>query len=496
MSFLQQIYEAASGYIAKVTSDGRLKVDLETNAGTYPKQVPCMRMFSENDPGDGTSAPYLKSPETSSDYRMRVGVDTVLFNDTFNASAQNTGIWQYVLATLTAAQPGAGTVNFSAVQGTTSSHGAFMRTWQYFPLVNTAPLAVEFTWAPFTANLVSGEVWLAGLGLPTAATTRPTDGVFFRLTSAGLVGVIAFNGTEVESGVLVAGGGIELGKMGKWTIVVGEREVEYWADDVLLGEQDIPTANGVPWLGASAPVFMMKYNTGNVSNTNTMRVARVAVSLLDVASNKPWSHVLAGMGQQAYQGQNGGTMGTTASLPNATTATTVTGTALSQTVANKTGLGGEAGIVAAVAGIDGIITAFQNPIGGINQTPRNLIITGIRIDSVNIGAAVATTASVLQWSLAYGAIIPAGTIPPLTQAETGSFVTATTKAYRRIALGIQSWIVGAGIGQAAEQITVKFDSPVVVHPGQWACSVAKFIVGTATASQVIWANVTFDAHYE
>jgi hypothetical protein len=198
----------------------------------------------------------------------------------------------------------------------------------------------------------------------------------------------------------------------------------------------------------------------------------------------------------AYQGQNGGTMGTTASLPNATAATTVSGTALSQSAANKTGLGGEAGIVAAVAGIDGIITAFQNPIGGVNQTPRNLIITGVRIDSVNIGAAVATTASVLQWSLAYGAIIPAGTIPPLTQAETGSFVTATTKAYRRIALGLQSWIVGAAIGAPAEQITVKFDSPVVVHPGQWVCSVAKFIVGTATGSQVIWSNITFDAHYE
>jgi hypothetical protein len=172
----------------------------------------------------------------------------------------------------------------------------------------------------------------------------------------------------------------------------------------------------------------------------------------------------------------------------------VTGGALSQTVAIKTGLGGEAGIQAAAAGVDGCVTAFQVPTGGINQTPRNLIITGIRIDSVNIGAAVATTASILQWSLAFGAT--GGTIPSLAQAESASFTTATAKAWRRIALGIQSWLVGAAIGQPAEQITVMFDSPIVVSPGQWVAVVAKFIVGTATASQVEWSTITFDAHYE
>jgi hypothetical protein len=172
----------------------------------------------------------------------------------------------------------------------------------------------------------------------------------------------------------------------------------------------------------------------------------------------------------------------------------VTGGALSQTVAIATGLGGQAGIVAAVAGIDGCVTAFQNPTGGINQSARNLVITGVRIDAVNIGAAVATTASVLSWSLAFGAT--GATIPSLAQGESASFTTATAKAWRRVPLGVQSWIVGAAIGAPAEAITVKFDSPVVVHPGQWVASVAKFIVGTATASQVIWCIVSFDAYYE
>lgn len=104
-----------------------------------------------------------------------------------------------------------------------------------------------------------------------------------------------------------------------------------------------------------------------------------------------------------------------------------------------------------------------------------------------------TTASILQWSLAYGAT--GATVPSLAQTESASFTTATAKAWRRIPLGVQSWVVGAAIGASAEQITMPFASPVVVRPGEWVASVAKFIVGTATASQVEWATVTFDAHY-
>ena len=48
-----------------------------------------VRLHSENDSGEHTGTPYLKSPETSPDYRMRAGLDTVLFNDVFNATLQN-----------------------------------------------------------------------------------------------------------------------------------------------------------------------------------------------------------------------------------------------------------------------------------------------------------------------------------------------------------------------------------------------------------------------
>jgi hypothetical protein len=494
MSFLQQIYDAVSGQIASITANRRLKVDLETDAVANGAQVGCARMMSECDTGEITGSPLLLSPETSLDYRLRVGSDTLLFTDTFNALTQNTALWSYAFATLTAAMPGAGTLNFSVVQGTANTHGAYVRTFQFFPVIGTAPLALEFTVGQFVANLVAGEVFLFGQGLPGSAIIEPTDGIFFRLTNAGISGEIRYNGVTTTTGVMQDLTAFPIGDLHKMVVVVGEQEVQFWHDDVLIGSLEMPAANGQPYLGGSLPAFMQKYNTGAVSNTNQIRASDVTVTLMDIQTFKPWAHQLAAMGQMAYQGQNGGTMGSTASLPNATAATTLTGAALSQTVPIKTGLGGEAGIIAAAAGIDGCVTAFQNPVGGINQTPRNLVITGIRIDAVNLGAAVATTASVLQWSLAFGAT--GGSIPSLAQSETASFVTATAKAWRRLALGLQSWPVGAAIGAPAEQITVMFDSPIVIHPGQWVAAVAKFLAGTATASQVEWCTVTFDAHYE
>lgn len=488
----------AGAKIALTSTSGELQQDADGNAKVnLPKtasQSGYARILSENDAGTVTGTASLKSPETSLGFRLRAGLDTLLMSDTFNATAQNTAIWSYTFNTLTAAQPGAGTVNFSTVQGTTSAHGAFMRTFQYFPVVGTAPLSVEVTFGQFTAALVTNELWLCGLGLPTAATTPPTDGVWFQLTTAGLIGVLVYSGSTTQTGTLLSLASLTVGTLYKFVIVVGEREVEFWYNDILLGSLPMPAGNGQPFLQSSLPVFMMKYNSGNVANTNTMRVSEVMVSLMDLQTVKPWSYQMATQGLMAYQGQNGGTMGTTAQYANATAATTVTGGALSQTVALATGLGGQAGIVAAVPGIDGIVTAFQVPTGGINQTARNLVITGVRIDAVNIGAAVATTASVLSWSLAFGAT--GGTIPSLAQAESASFATGTAKAWRRVPLGIQSWIVGAAIGAPAEAIKVDLNAPIVVHPGQWVAAVAKFIVGTATASQVIWCVVGINSYYE
>lgn len=488
------------------SSAGKANVDaaynLQVALPNTHAYVGSVRMHSENDSGEHTGVPYLKSPETSPDYRLRAGLDTVLFNDVFNATLQNGSLWAYTFATLTAAQPGAGTVNFSAVQGTTNAHGAFMRTFQYFPLVNTAPLAVEFFFGQFTAQMVSGEVWLMGIGLPTAAVTVPADGVWMRLTTAGLEGVIKFNGTEAATSFTVPKplSDFATGQIYKALIVIGEREVEYWIDDVLIGEQTIPSGNGLPWLAGSMPAFMQKYNTGNVSNTNTMRVSRVGVTLMDVTTSKPWAHAQSGMGMNAAVLQNG--MNATTVVP--TTAGNTNQLILPTTQAGSNsapnaamlGLGGQFLMTAQATNVaaagDMIGCSYANPVPSINITGRNLYITGVSIACMNAGAAVATTPTTLVWGLAWG-----HTNVSLATLETGTFVTATTHSPRRIPLGMCSAAISTPIGGLySNEINRTFDAPIVVRPGEFIATTVRFRVGTATASQEVFYTVMFNGYWE
>jgi hypothetical protein len=148
------------------------------------------------------------------------------------------------------------------------------------------------------------------------------------------------------------------------------------------------------------------------------------------------------------------------------------------------GLGGQGSVIAQVsAATEGIWSEWGNPAASTTVQGRRVCLRGIYLDAVNIGAAVATTATTIQFRLAFG-----HTAVSLATAETASFVTATTKAPRSIALGFMTWAIGAAIGQAPQQGRIFVDlgdAAIYVNPGERLALVGKFIVGTATASQVI-----------
>ena len=458
------------------------------DAAAAPAGVGSVRMVSENDAGTYTGTPLLASPETSSDFRLRVGIDTILFNDTFSATTQNTSQWSYTFNTLTAAQPGAGTVNFGVAQGTTNAHGAFMRTFQYFGLIKSAPLAAEFDMGQFTAALVTNEVWLVGFGLPTAATTPPTDGVWIQVTSAGVVGVANYNGSTVQTGVMLPLASFVVGELSHWIILCGEDKVQFWFEQELVGSLTIPAANGQPFQSTSLPFFMMKYNTGNVANTNTMRVSGVSVSLQDLHTSKPWAHQMALSGQSGYIGQDGQTQGKTSSWTNNTAPTAV---ALTNTTAAFTGLGGIAAVLPTLAAnSDGIVFSFQNPAGTVNIPGRNLIITGAKMQGVAT-VIFAGGPVVYAYALAFG-----HTAVSLATAETGSFATGTTHAPRIVPLGMESFIATAPVGtEGSGTAIVSFQSPIVVRPGEFVQLIARN-VGTVTTTGAITLVGVVDSYGE
>lgn len=438
------------------------------------------KIFSEND----SVANYIKSPETSTDYRLRVGMDTVLFTDSFNMSTQPYQNYTYTTGTTTATWAGAGTVNFTG--GTTNAHGAFVRSYRYFPLIGTAPLAAEFTFGMFTAQPQPNEVWLMGLGIPTAATTEPTDGVWLQYTSAGMIGVIRYSGTTTQTGVLVASGSMTLGELYKFTIVIGEGEIEWWRDDILLAETAIPSANGQPFLQASLPLFMHKYNTGAVTSTASFRVSDITISLMDIQACKPWQHQMSGMGL-AWQNQNGSTSGqNTTWTNNAVTATA----ALTNTAGLLSTLGGIALISPTLtANLDGIVCSYLNPASTINITGRTLYITGVRIDST-VQVVLANTGSLLAaFALFYGNTA-------VSHGGAGNVAdAAAVKGSRKIPLGIQSFTGATAVGTTPAPIQVTFTTPIVVNPGEY-CGVVLKNVGTVTTSGNIATTVMIDHYYE
>lgn len=482
---------STSGLGAEVNAQNHLKVTTETNVAANPGNVGAFRMFSENDAGSVTGEVYLQAPETSDDYRLRVGTDTLLFDHTFAETLVDTSAFKITNVAVMTSSLSNGFLTLNAGNATTAGNHIAYATQRHVRLRATAPLYVEAT-GNLTAIPITGQIIEVGLFVPTAGT-QPQDGCWYQVTSAGVVGIVAYNGSITQSGILVPPESLPISTNGTYLILANQSYVEFWIDDILMGEIKVPAGQATPFLTDSLPFSIQQRNSGTVAGTGQSQIRVGDVSLIcgDIATNKPWASQMAGMGQMGYQGQAGGTMGTTALLPNATAATTLTGTALSQTAAIATGLGGQAGITAGVAGLDGLVTAFQVPVGSVTQPPRNLTIKGIKISAVNIGAAVATTASIVQWSLGFGS-----TALSLATPEAQTVTAVSTKAYRRIPLGFSSFVVGSAIGAQAQDINISFDCPIVVFPGEFVSTVAKFIVGTATASQVIWCAITYDSHWD
>ena len=168
----------------------------------------------------------------------------------------------------------------------------------------------------------------------------------------------------------------------------------------------------------------------------------------------------------------------TANHANSTSPSSAT---LSNTAAGYSTLGGRWQF-AAVAGAatDYALFAYQVP------TNYRLWIDGITIHTVNTGAAVATTAHILDWSLGINS-----TAVSLATTDSGS-----TYGPRRVPLGIQSLIVGAAIGAAAEPIRVKFPTALAVEPSRYAHLILQMPVATATAMQVIRGDALVHGWFE
>lgn len=482
MSWFLKLIGSSSGNVAEVASTNRLKVDLAQI--TSPAEVGAVRFMSENDAGTETGTAYLASPETDDDAKLRIAHEAVFDMETFNYTAQNTGKHAYRNTTMAIGWTAAGlTTNSGNI--TTTTTGVAFTTWAEFPIMGVSELYGEFE-GSFTAQPTTNTI--VDFGFPRLATTNPyapTDGVYFRVTSAGLFGVINSNGTETVTTVFDFT--YTLNKKYQFIIAVHERSTEFWIDDVLYASIETPTGQGQPCMGASVPVGIRHVITGGAAGSAFSFVLNDYTVSIGGPNIAQTASIIGQRCYGSYQGLSGGTMGSLATYPNSTNPTAAAPSNTALTANLPAGLGGQGSVTAAAAAAtDGIWGSYQIPAGTANVQGRRCVIRGVRVDAVNIGAAVATTATTIQFSLAYG-----HTAVSLATAE-----AAAAKAPRRLPLGYMTWPVAAAIGQGpqAGPIVVDLgDAPIFVNPGEFVQLVGKFVVGTATASQVI--NFTWTPIY-
>jgi hypothetical protein len=412
--------------------------------------------------------------------RLAVSQVWPLWDDTFNATAQNTAKYRAPIATMTVTFTG-GYANINGGSIVTANTNAALQTYRTFALYAKSELQVNMsvmrTQAP-QANCVE-EMGLFTATLPGAAA--PTDGCFFRWNAAAeLRGVCSYNGTETQTAVITSP---SINVNHDYLIAIQTNTVQFTIDDVLVGTinllVDAPT-EGQPMSQAAVPFTIRQYiGATPPSLANQLRISDVFVNSIGQGPNRSWEDAKAGYGHSATQGQNGGTMGTTANYANSANPTAAVPT--NTTAALGTGLGGQFWETFSLAlTTDGIISSYQNPTGSVTQTPRNLICTGVGISSY-VQTVLAGGPSCAQWSIAYG-----HTNVSLATAE-----AATAKAPRRIPLAYTQCVTAAQAvnTKVGTDFYQKFSQPIIVQPGEFIATVTKHVgtVGTSgTIAHVIW----------
>jgi hypothetical protein len=481
--------EGLTGTKAEVDSNNQLQVNLPvlTERSGY------VRPLSEVDAGRVTGAPYLLAGEVSEDYRNRVEVDTIFDSHTFHETAQFTGKHIYRNTTMTNTWAGSA-LNTNGSGITTINTGTLLQTYQHFPLLCGSNTYSYFNFAVTGTNFVTNTN--VDIGLFTAATTTPfapTDGSYIRINNTGIQGVSNFNGAEQTTAPfkVVDGGANFTPTIGTFYDVIINNSwgrCVFWMDlrdgngFTRVGELTYAAGAGLPSSVFRLP-FSIRHAIGGTAASAVMGIKLGAYAVSQGGFQNTRSElVTAGVVTGGQQGQQGHTQGSLALYTNSLPPGA--GAAMTNTTAALgVGLGGQFSCLPTLgAQIDGIVCSYQNPAPTAAIAGQTLIIKGVWIDGIVTTVLANTAPVVYMFALAYGH----------TAVSSSTAEAATTKAPRRIYLGMQQYGTNAAVLTQGARIFVPFDRPIPVNPGEFVAITAKNI-GTVTTTGVITFAIGFDA---
>lgn len=479
----------ASTNLADVTISGSLKIAPEINVDANPNNVGGIKFFSENDSGTALGTPLLVSPETDNDYKLRAAMEYIFDVETFNYAAQNTGKHSYSTSTLTTTWTAAGLTTNGA--SSTLTGGTTVSTYAEFPVLGTTQLYAEFE-GGFSAQPVANSVIDFGLFRRAGANPfDPTDGVYFRLTAAGMQGVICNNTIETTSAIFDSFTYQNSHKY-QFIIVLNQKGVEFWIDNVLYAYIETPTGAGQPCASATLPLCIRHANLAAAGGVIQFNLNNYNITIGGALLQKTLGETNNGS-LGAYQGLSGGTMGSLTVYTNSTNPTAAVPSNTALTANLPTGLGGQAWqtFTAGLAqGVDGILMSYQVPAGTIAVQGKRLKITAVKLTSV-VQTAMNNSASMINtYALAFG-----HTAVSLATAE-----GATAKARRIVLLPelTQTLPSASAIGTLAAQQDgfSDFSEPIYVNPGEFVQTTIKHIITGGVSSGVLAHNIQYVYSWE
>ena len=469
---------ASSNNLAEVDSSNNLLVNPPQNANLAGFTTHAL----ERDAGTLSGSRLIVKPDVSMTRRTMVGEDSLAFYDSFPGAALNSTVWTSIVSTMTTSV-GSDFLTLNNGSSIATTTYALVKTYRSFPCFMAFPTTFQCRMSLASAA-VSNNLCEWGLGIAVTNAT-PTDGAFFRLNATGaLLCVVNNNGTEVSaplSGSILTNIGTVVNA---YKIEVLHKLVNFWINDQLAASIATPNNAGSSTQSQQLPVFFRTVNTAVTATAQKMLIGGCIVYFSDMKIDRQWPIAVSGMGGHISQGQAGATLGSTQNYANSAnpTATTPTNT----TAALGSGLGGQYWSTTTLAvNTDGIVSSYQLPAGSSTVPGKGAYITGMRISSVVVGANISGGPLVLQWGLAYG-----HTAVSLATAE-----GATSKAPRRKSLGFQTFVNGANVGVAANDIVVTFATAIFVQPGEFIQTFYKNI-GTVGSAGTIAHSIDFDGFWE
>ncbi len=410
-------------------------------------------------------------------YRLRVGQEELCFLDTFDGTTVNTVRWTQSTSTMTQAQTAAN-LNMNSGSNHTASTYSILTSTKSFLMNGEFALECRIKAAITTQTNATIE-----LGFFTAATTSaPTNGVFFRITSAGVQElVINYNGTETTSTIATAITATDF-----YTYVIymygttARLDILAWDNSLFATTTlQIPATQGSLVQVGHLPVAARLYDGATPpSAAALLSLSSVSVDQMDWARNSSVETQLGGMARFANTDPLTGAQ--LQNFTNDTEPSTIAAASLSNTSAAYSTLGGLFAFNPPASSTnDFIIFAYQVPTG------FSLLIWAINIDAALLGAQSTTTPMVYQWGIAVGS-------------SAVSLATGAPNPPIRQSLGLMTSPKSASLGDpfAPTKLLWTPTVPLVCYGGKYVHIFMRPVSSNLTANQIVRGAVTVDGAFQ